>query len=181
MTSIFTGERVRLRALGTADAAAVMAFDADTEDKAAASRVVPPRTLEKYQASFHERATGRTDWDRLHLGVEALESGALVGTVGVSEADHGHGRFWYSVQIGRRYQRRGYATEAVTLALRYMFAERRFHKCETGVYAFNGASLALHRKLGFVEEGRRREHVFIHGRYHDAILFGMTAQEFFAR
>lgn len=72
-----------------------------------------------------------------------------------TEADPAAGRFGYGIAIGRPYQRRGYASEAVVILLRYLFGERRYHKCEVGIYAYNEPSVALHRRLGFVEEGRR--------------------------
>lgn len=59
-----------------------------------------------------------------------------------------------------------------------MFAERRYHKCEARVFAHNEASLALHRRLGFVEEGCLRDHVFLTGRHHDLVILGMLADEF---
>ncbi len=62
-----------------------------------------------------------------------------------------------------------------------MFGERRYHKCEAGIYAYNEASLALHRRLGFTEEGRLRDHEFFAGRHHDLVVMGMTAQEFAQR
>jgi RimJ/RimL family protein N-acetyltransferase len=62
--------------------------------------------------------------------------------------------------------------------LRFMFAERRYHKCEARVFAHNEASLALHRRLGFVEEGRLRDHVFLTGRHHDLVILAMLADEF---
>lgn len=41
----------------------------------------------------------------------------------------------------------------------------------------NDASLALFRRLGFVEEGRLREHEFFAGAHHDLVLLGRTAAE----
>ena len=98
-----------------------------------------------------------------------------------SEVDHRAGRFSYGVAIGTGHKGRGLATEAVRLLLSFMFGERRFHKCGASVWAFNDASIALHRKLGFTEEGRLREHEFFAGRHHDVVLFGMTAAEFAER
>jgi RimJ/RimL family protein N-acetyltransferase len=45
----------------------------------------------------------------------------------------------------------------------------------------NEASIQLHRKLGFVEEGRRRRQVFFNGKFHDDVLFGLTREEFEAQ
>lgn len=42
----------------------------------------------------------------------------------------------------------------------------------------NPASIRLHQKLGFVEEGRRRRQWFYNGEFHDEILWGMTREEY---
>jgi RimJ/RimL family protein N-acetyltransferase len=62
--------------------------------------------------------------------------------------------------------------------MRFMFDERRFQKCEARVYDYNSASISLHHKLGFVEEGRLRRHLFLAGEYRDELMFGMTVEEF---
>lgn len=67
------------------------------------------------------------------------------------------------------------------ILLRFMFGERRYHKCEVGIYAFNEASIALHHKLGFADEGRLRDHEYLAGRHHDLVLLGLTAEEFAVR
>lgn len=54
----------------------------------------------------------------------------------------------------------------------------RFQKCEARVYDYNSASISLQRKLGFVQEGRLRRHLFPAGGHHDEFVFGMTAEEF---
>lgn len=82
------------------------------------------------------------------------------------------------MSIFQEYQRMGYAVEAMRLLLHYAFNELRCHKCNTACLDTNIASIALQKKLGFVEEGRRREVVFMNGQYHDEILFGLTEQEY---
>lgn len=102
----------------------------------------------------------------------------MVGAVGSHQADPGAGWFEYGVTIGADHRRKGYAAEAVVLLLRFMFAERRYHKCEARIFAHNEASLAFQRRLGFVEEGRLRDRVFFAGRHHDLVVMGLLAGEF---
>jgi RimJ/RimL family protein N-acetyltransferase len=66
----------------------------------------------------------------------------------------------------------------VSILLRYGFRERRYQKCNSACIQTNAASIALHKKLGFTEEGRVRRRWFYGGRYHDEVLFGMTVEEF---
>jgi RimJ/RimL family protein N-acetyltransferase len=142
------------------------------------SRLDLPRSAESYRAWAKEQAVAACDEDRFLLAVEATATGELVGTVGSHRTGRCSGWFECDVSIGADHRRRGYATEAVALLLRFMFAERRYHKCLAAIFAHNEASLALFRRVGFTEEGRLREHVFFAGRHHDLVMMGILANEF---
>jgi RimJ/RimL family protein N-acetyltransferase len=178
VTSIWVGERVRLRQVEPEDWSAYKEFDEYTDDQRTSWRVMPPRSAEGYRRWATDRATAPHHDDNLELAVESLEDKAPVGMVSVREADPRNGTFALGVAIGRPHQRRGYATEAVLLVLRYLFGECRYQKCDVAVYADNRASLALFQRLGFSLEGRRRRQHFHGGRYHDVDLLGLTVEEF---
>lgn len=158
-----------------------MSFDEHSADVRNSWMIRPPRGAEAYRAWTASRAAEVRPPERFQLAVESLAGQVPVGGISIGETDERAGWFTYGVAIGHDHQRRGYATEAVVLLLRYMFGERRYHKCEVRIYAFNAASLELHRRLGFVEEGRLREHEFFAGAHHDVVLMGMTADEYAAR
>ncbi|WP_329312208.1 MULTISPECIES: GNAT family protein [unclassified Streptomyces] len=176
MTSFWMGKRVRLRGIEPDDAAAFMRFAEDEEGLG--DLVSPPRSAEGYRAWANEQATGKRDSDCFQLAVEAVGTGEIVGAVGSHQADARSGWFEYGITIGAEHRRKGYAAEAAVLLLRFMFAEHRFHKCQVRIFAHNEASLALHRRLGFVEEGRLRELVYLSGRHHDVVMMGLLADEF---
>jgi len=178
MTSFWVGERVRLRAVEPEDWRAFQEFDAYSADMRAADMLHPPRSEEGYRRWAAEQAVAGSVGDVFRLVIAAVEDDAVVGTVNTADSDPRPGRFSYGIAVGRPYQRRGYAREAIVILLRYMFGERRYHKCEVGIYGFNQASVALHRRLGFVEEGRLRDHEYFGGRHHDLVLMGVTAPEF---
>jgi RimJ/RimL family protein N-acetyltransferase len=89
--------------------------------------------------------------------------------------------FSFGVVIDGPHRRRGYAADAVAVLLRYGFGESHYQKCNSAAVHTNAASIALHTKLGFTQEGRRSRRWFYNGQYHDDILFGMTVEEFEAR
>ena len=155
-----------------------MGFDEFTEDVRDAWLLPPPRSAEAYRRWAAAQAAGDPGLDEFRLVIEARSDGVLAGTINTHHADAANGTFGYGVAVGRPYQRRGYAAEAVMLVLRYMFGERRYQKCNVEVYAPNAGSLALHARLGFIEEGRRRRSQYYAGAYHDVVLFGMTVEEF---
>ncbi|MFE1884858.1 GNAT family N-acetyltransferase [Streptomyces diastatochromogenes] len=176
MTSFWTGKRVRLRGIEPDDWTAFMRFAADEERLG--DLLHPPRSAEGYRAWAREQAAAKSDGDCFQLAVEASDTGEIVGAVGTHHADPRAGWFDYGVTIGAEHRHKGYASEAVVVLLRFMFAERRYHKCQARIFTHNEPSLALHRRLGFVEEGRLRDHVFFAGRHHDLVMMGMLAEEF---
>ncbi|WP_413754268.1 GNAT family N-acetyltransferase [Streptomyces sp. R-74717] len=176
MASFWAGERVRLRGFEPDDWIAFMHLATDEEQLT--DLLHPPRSAEDFRAWAKEQDAAKPDGDYFRLAIEAAGTGEIVGTVGSHHADPRAGCFEYGVTIGAEHRREGYAVEAVVLLLRFMFAEMRYHKCEARIFAHNEAPLALQRRLGLVEEGRRRDRVFLSGRHHDLVIMGMLADEF---
>jgi len=45
------------------------------------------------------------------------------------------------------------------------------------VYDFNIPAIKLYKKVGFIEEGRKRKAHFVNGEYHDLIIMGILNEE----
>lgn len=60
------------------------------------------------------------------------------------------------------------------ILLEYAFNERRLHKFDGFCYDDNIASVKMMEALGCKLEGISRECVFMNGRYHNRLLYGMT-------
>jgi RimJ/RimL family protein N-acetyltransferase len=175
MASPWEGALVRLRAPVPADVDAFVAADEDGAATRSGWRVFPPRT--RWAAEeWISQASG--DGDEFRVVIEALGSGEVVGTLNTQDCEPGAGTCGYGVTIWPWHRRCGYGTDAVVVALRYLFGERRYQKCTVGVLSFNEASVAMHRSLGFTEEGRIRRAHFRAGRHWDEVLFGITVEEF---
>ena len=76
---------------------------------------------------------------------------------------------------------KGYGAEAKVLLLDYLFDTLNFHRVDSHTIEYNEASIRHLLKCGFVEEGRRRQVMFRDGKWHDARLFGILAEEWRAR
>lgn len=115
--------------------------------------------------------------DNQFMVIEDLAHNA-VGMIDTHNCDTKTGYFEYGISILPQYRRKGYATNAIRLLLKFMFEECRFEKANAMIYSFNGESAALHEKMGFIKEGIIRRNVYTGGVYYDTIVYGMTRQEY---
>jgi RimJ/RimL family protein N-acetyltransferase len=177
MNSLFVGRLVRLRAIEPDDAETIFRHRQDDEISRMDARIQWPQSLADVRHGLEARAKKKPTDDE-DLMIETLD-GHLVGDVNVQTTDSRSGTF--SIGIGLKERSawgKGYAREAMLLMLRYMYHERRYQKCNLGVYADNKRAIAFYRHLGFIDEGRLRRNHFTDGEYHDEILLGMTREEF---
>ncbi|QLH80785.1 GNAT family N-acetyltransferase [Halosimplex pelagicum] len=79
--------------------------------------------------------------------------------------------------IAPAHQGNGYATAAAAAVVDYCFTERRLHKVNARVLAFNDGSRAVLEKVGFEREGCRRDDFYVDGEYVDADLYGIVEDE----
>jgi RimJ/RimL family protein N-acetyltransferase len=180
MPNIYQGKRVRLRAVEPTDWETHARWDLDTEGGRLTDFIWFPSSSESTRAWAEGQARQSGDNDEFRFSIESLD-GQMVGTLNTHTANPRCGTFMYGVFIAPERRRKGYAFEAVTLVLRYYFLERRYQKVNAEVYSFNEPSIRLHQSLGFVQEGRLRRMIYSSGDFHDALIFGMTREEFEAR
>ena len=177
MPSIFEGQLIRLRAVEASDWDTHYQWNFDSDNGRMTDEIWFPTSRTTVQ-SWAERESARgAEEDAYRFQIESL-AGKLVGTINTHTCSLRNGTFSYGLAILPDHQRKGYATEAISLVLRYYFAERRYQKANADVYSFNQPSIALHERLGFTLEGRLRRMVYSGGEYHDRLMFGLTSEEF---
>jgi RimJ/RimL family protein N-acetyltransferase len=174
------GKRIRLRAVEPSDWEIHFTWDQDVE-AAKASYFIPfPRSSEATRRWAEQSALQQPEADEVRLQIETI-SGVLVGTINSHHCDPRTGTFSYGIAVRPEHQRKGYASEAVLLFLRYFFNELRYQKVTVQVYEFNQPSIRLHEKLGFIQEGRLRRLVYTDGKFFDVLCYGLTVEEFRAK
>jgi ribosomal protein S18 acetylase RimI-like enzyme len=82
----------------------------------------------------------------------AVAGTEVVGSVHVDVSQHGFGEI--GMAVAREWRGRGVGSALLAAAIEWA-RERSLHKLSLSVFAHNAAAIALYRKLGFVEEGRR--------------------------
>ena len=171
---MWQGHQVRLRALQTGDAQTIALSHQDSDGWRHGDDIKPPVAIEKVVANI--AATMQPKDDNIWLAI-VDSTGEMVGNINVHGADPRHAGFEYGIHILREHRLLGYANDAIRLLMRYYFEELSYQRMWSTVYEFNVPSIALHRRLGFVEEGRLRRSVRTGGRYWDEVIFGILANE----
>ncbi|WP_425339375.1 UDP-4-amino-4,6-dideoxy-N-acetyl-beta-L-altrosamine N-acetyltransferase [Arthrobacter pigmenti] len=72
---------------------------------------------------------------------------------------------------------RGTGSDLCASVLQHAFGQLGLHKIWGEVVSTNEPSVALHRKLGFREEARLRDHYFDGDKYQDSLGFGLLESE----
>ena len=175
------GEKVRLRPLRDDDAEPFFANSLDSPSRQLLQLGIElPTSVELLRSSL-SKYEGCKEADGMVLFIIETLAEENVGGLSLHSRDQKNGRFSFGVVVDRQHRKKGYAEDAVRILLRYGFWERRYQKCESACVHTNEASIRLHEKLGFVEEGRLQRHHFFNGKYYDDILFGLTREAFDAR
>lgn len=179
MKPYWEGKRVRLRAIEPEDARNHLELNAQRGIDRNQEQVYPPSSQARTQTWANEASeVGFKDGDAFLFEIESLETGEYVGSIDMHDMDGRVGLLSYGIAIHETHRRKGYASDAICLVLRYYFQERRYQKANIGVFAFNEDSMRLHERLGFQLEGRQRRTTYTAGGFHDLLLYGMTVEEF---
>jgi RimJ/RimL family protein N-acetyltransferase len=101
----------------------------------------------------------------------AMADGQVIGMLHVEATRHGFGEIGMLVDRGWRGRGVGSALVRAAIGLAH---QQGLHKLSLEVFAHNTGALALYRKCGFVEEGRRtRQYRRASGELWDSIIMGL--------
>ncbi len=177
--NFWQGEKVRLRPMQIKDAEQKLREYTDTEARAWLQQglELPPISHEAFVEDIKSHCDFKDTSKYIPFSIDTLD-GEYVGWANLFKTNPRSGVFSFSISIYREYRRNGYAEEAVRILLRYGFFELRMQKCNSGCIAINEGSIRLHKKLGFIEEGRIRRSIYLHGEFHDDLYWGLLKEEF---
>jgi RimJ/RimL family protein N-acetyltransferase len=134
-----------------------------------------PLTFQSVEAYVNSVLASGTD---CFFAVHDKKTDEFVGTQRIGHIDWRAGTGDIGVLIGaREHWSKGYATDAVRSACRYSFDVLSLRRLTGGTPASNAGMRRCFEKVGFKEEGCRRSHLLIRGRYEDHIVFGLLKEE----
>lgn len=140
-------ERLRLRRSEPADADAISAYRSDPEvHRYQGWERTDPGGVRDEIEEMARRRPGEPGW--VQFSLEELETGRLVGDVGLSPADDEHGVIKIGYTIAPEVQGRGYATEAVRALVEYALGVLDAEIVRAYASAENTPSLRVAEKAG---------------------------------
>ena len=172
------GEKTRLRPFRVEDAGLRFKASLDSPTRQAHADGIELPTSVELQKAWLEQVSGCQDHGGMVLFATENLPGDTIGWISLHSRNQKNGTFSFGIAVYRAYRGNGYAVDAARLLLKYGFWEQRYQKCNSICVHSNEASIRMHLKLGFKEEGRCRRNSFFNGQYHDDVLFGMTREEF---
>jgi [ribosomal protein S5]-alanine N-acetyltransferase len=174
-------KRLQLREIVASDAPALLAIHGDREtmkwfgsdplaDLEAADKVIAGF------ANMRQQPNPGVRWGIVRA--HAARGGVLLGTCGLFRWNRGWRTCLTGYELARQAQGQGYMTEALRAIFAWGFETMELERIEAQVHPLNTPSLALLRRLGFVEEGLLREAGLWMGERRDLVQLGLLKREF---
>jgi len=127
---------------------------------------------------WFEEMQARQGKEQLHLGIFTAQ-GELLGDIQLANIDWRNRTATIGYGISRVADRsKGFATDAVLTLLRFAFHEFDLHRVTADPAEYNTASQRVLEKAGFIREGRARQAIYMDGRRHNTLLYGVLRGEF---
>lgn len=133
-------------------------------------------TIEKENKFLENCSEKKND---VTLGIVKLDNNELIGNCRLKDIDVVNRVATLGIFIGEKEERsKGYGSEAIKLLLDYGFNYLNLHEINLDVYSFNKRAIRCYEKVGFKEYGRRRECIYLNGKYYDTISMDILKSEF---
>jgi RimJ/RimL family protein N-acetyltransferase len=113
------------------------------------------------------------------LAICDQESNKHIGNIKLDNFDWVSRTCELGVLIGEKdFWGKGIGSEVCKLTIKYAFEQLNIRKILLAVYAHNIGAIKVYEKLGFVNEGTLRQHIWSNGAYVDKHYMGLFASEF---
>ena len=119
-----------------------------------------------------------------HLNQRFVVDVPDVGIIGIStivNIDWRNRHAWHGLVLGDSNHRgKGHGVDAIMATMRYAFDELDLERLDSSMIEYNKHSIATYcgKRLGWKEEGRRRNYFFRKGRFWDQVVVGVTRQDY---
>ena len=173
--NLLVGESVRLRALEERDLTSLERWWADPEWQQLQQATVRPRP-DGSTADLFRRWSRNDQPGAAGFSIQSMQ-GEFVGHVTLWGATLPARAAELAIIIGPNHVGTGYGPDAVRVMARFGFLAMGLNRIELRTLAANTRARRAYEKAGFVEEGLRREQVFVNGQFADEVVMGLLRRD----
>ncbi|THU84927.1 acyl-CoA N-acyltransferase [Dendrothele bispora CBS 962.96] len=168
----FTTERLVLRAFQESDTERYLELSNDVRVQPFITNeyIVPmgKKGLEKIRNIVNEA---------LFVAIIETKTGEWVGLTVLLPTTPKNRDVMFGIVLSPDHWNKGYGTEVTRWMVDYAFQWLAMHRVSLGVYELNERAIDLYKRVGFVEEGRKRKSNWVDGRWTDIISMGILEDE----
>lgn len=105
------------------------------------------------------------------------ETQKIIGDLGIHFFDRENKQTEIGCTLNKKFQNKGYATEAVKTIIDYLFKELNKHRIITSIDPENKNSIRLVERIGFRKEAHFVESILIDGKWVDDLIYAITEKD----
>ncbi len=128
------------------------------------------------EADAHVKFT--TPGQLIHLGIQVQDGGKLIGYMRLQFTDPQHLQVDFSLVLGQKFQRQGFAQEAVVALLTFCFEGLKLHRVTASCGSKNTAACRLLEKAGLRREGEFVKDTWLDGEWANTVWYALLGEEF---
>jgi len=163
------GEKIFLRALEPSDVELLYQWENDPEIWKISQTLTPysKYTLKEFVDSAKEDIFTSK---QVRFMINLLNTKQTVGILDIFDIDFMNSRAGMGILIDKKFRNQEIGTEAINLAIHYLFNTLLFHQVYCNILNNNSVSLKLFEKCGFSIIGTKKDWTKTENRYEDVIM-----------
>lgn len=167
---ILKGEKIRLRALEPEDLDFLYTTENNTKFWQVSNTLVPfsKFILTQYLENAHQDIY---EAKQLRLIIEEIKTSKAVGMIDLFDFNPQHHRAGIGILIHKKYQKSGFATDALSVLIPYCFKTLNLHQIFANIIPDNEQSIALFSGFNFKKIGVKKDWLFFNGAFKDEFIF----------
>lgn len=170
-------ERLRLRPFMEGDAASILALFMDHGFMEFSSAPMF-KSIQEADALVVRDVEKRATGERLRLGIERIEDGALIGYCDLFNIDRACQKGEIGYGLLTRERGFGFMNEALLAFLNWVLNEFSLNRVMVELDPSNTNSEKIVKRLGFTKEGHFREDCIGNGIFSDSLFYGLLKHDF---
>jgi RimJ/RimL family protein N-acetyltransferase len=177
----FIVDRLRLREIRLTDAKALLKYRSNPQIYEFQNW--KPQTLEEAEGFICTKIAKEINIPNTwyQLGICSKASNELIGDIGIHFPEYDDSLVEIGYTLSIESQGRGFATEAVSAVIDYIFTKLNKHRITASVDPRNTKSIALLERIGMRKEAHFRKSIWFNGEWTDDVVYAILEEEWVAK